>query len=371
MITIKIGGVIFEKEKNFSNLLDIINLYSNNSIFFVISAFGKTSHTLRNCIELILNNQHKKSNTELKKLKSFYFDLMKSNNLTNNNYITQIESLFTQLSDLYKGVKLTNECSDKIWSKILAQGEIISSKIIYFYLLENLNSNIQKIKWILATELLTTSPDYRKAKPNLIQSKAKYKKIITNQNHEIIISQGFFGANDQNEICTMGFESSNLSACIIGQISKSKRIIFVSDVEGIRTRGPKYFKNHKLITHIDYNTAETLGKLGLKLLIPSMIKFAKDYNLDIQFHSYQNYDDNYSLISNKETPNTTEIIIPDKDNNKITLYGINIDTLNTVCNNNYFKINLNKILFESKYLILELNPKTNFEKACLNLEELL
>lgn len=372
MITIKIGGVIFETEKNFSPILNIINSNKYHNIFLVISAFGKTSKILKSSIEQILNNNFNSAIQELENLKLFYLNLMQFNHINKTEYLNSINQLFNELSGLFKGINLTGECSNKIWSKILAYGEIISSKIIYFYLLENPNHlKKEQINWLLATQILSTSSDYIKATPNLQKSKLKFKKQPTNNNHKIIITQGFFGSNDQNEICTMGFESSNLSACIIGQISKSEHIIFISDVQGIRTRGPKYFKNHKLINNLDYHTAENLGKLGLKLLIPSMINFAKKYKLNIQFHSYKNYNDNYSLISKNPTSKTSEIIIPDKDNNTITLYNLNINTLNTITNSNYFKKNLEKIIFESNYLILNLISHSKFKKSCQELELLL
>jgi len=377
MITIKFGGIIFDKIIDLSNIINILNHYENKNIFLVISAFGKTSQLLKNAINHSLSGELNKSLNIINDLKTFYYDKLNKNKINNKEYFNKIEYYFDKLENLMRGVYLTSECSDKTWANILSYGEIISSKIIYLFLLENYT---KEILWIDATKFMVTNHAFINAEPEINKTKLKFEKLLGDNLLEgnipkIIISQGFIGANDDEETTTMGFESSNLSACLIGYITKSEKILFVSDVEGVRTCDPKYFKFDKLIKKLNYKNSKLLGVLGVKLLYPSMIEFIEKYSLEIEFHSYNNFKENYTIVYDtkmqKDYKLDNLIIIVKESKGEIILYNASFNNLSDIIADSYFQKTIDNISYQAETIIILLSFPIDLNLVCNKLENII
>ena len=105
------------------------------------------------------------------------------------------------------------------------------------------------------------------------------------------------------DITTMGIESSNLTAAILAKMTGAKRLTLWTDVRGIRSADPKIVGKTKLIKKMSYSEAYTAGALGLKLIYPGMIDYAKENNIELIFRSAFDGHKEFTTISKKSGEN--------------------------------------------------------------------
>src|SRR6202042_1166008 len=70
--------------------------------------------------------------------------------------------------------------------------------------------------------------------------------------HDIIITQGFIGATDENESTTLGREGSDYSAAVFANILNAESQTIWKDVEGVMNADPKKFPDAQFIKELSY-----------------------------------------------------------------------------------------------------------------------
>ena len=206
-----------------------------------------------------------------------------------------------------KGISLTNEISPKIRDYVLAQGEILSTSFVN----ELLIKHTINVGLIQAGDIILTDSEHGQAKPqeSLVINQIHSTLLPGFEIHDIIIIAGFIGKSIDGEITTMGYESSNLTAALIGSLINADEIIIWTDVSGIRSADPKYITNTKSIPALEYAEAQELAQNGLKLLHHWMLDVPKKYSIPVSIANA--FDDlgEKTVISNTHSKTSPSIII--------------------------------------------------------------
>ncbi|MCL2039228.1 MAG: hypothetical protein FWG85_02230 [Bacteroidetes bacterium] len=312
----KFGGALLNDITGFEQIKKIIDLYSNsdekNNFIVVISAFGKTTSQLLKMAMEAENNSEEVAISLLNNIIQYHIDIVdkliysETKNAECKNYINDQNF---RLVNYVKGVSLTKELSLRTKDLILSIGELLASYIVTRYLSQFYKRTIN----FEITSVLITDDNYGAAYPEMnITNKNINETLLPIFKHcDIVITQGFIGANVSGEITTMGYESSNLTATIIAGAIKSDEFIIWTDVEGIRQYDPKLISKAKpkLISKINYDTAEYLGYSGLKLIYPDMIKLLREYNMEATYRSGFNPTGEYTIVGKEGNINENSMII--------------------------------------------------------------
>lgn len=364
---IKIGGSSILNKENFNNLINLINSKDNDNSIFIISAFGKTSQILKNIAISAKNNDIKDIEKELNKFFDFFASL--------TDVKVDLSKYYENLLRILIGINITKELTNKIMDKILAYGELISTELIKNYILE-------EIFIFDATDVIITDSNYGNANPIIEISREKFTKIIEQNRAIKYLTQGFIGKDINNNITTMGFESSNLTAVLFANFLDLKEIFIYTNVNGIRNIDPNLSEETKCIYSIDYDNAYNLSMLGLKLIYPKMIEIAKKNNIQILYKNFNNSNQEFTLI-NSNTQLKDSILLFHKlnnksDNNSFIYYNDNlinfryniannsedvsdvIFILYNINQNNFFKFIINSLDI-SKFRI------DNYNKNCIKI----
>lgn len=364
---IKIGGSSILNKENFNNLINLINSKDNDNSIFIISAFGKTSQILKNIAISAKNNDIKDIEKELNKFFDFFASL--------TDVKVDLSKYYENLLRILIGINITKELTNKIMDKILAYGELISTELIKNYILE-------EIFIFDATDVIITDANYGNANPIIEISREKFTKIIEQNRAIKYLTQGFIGKDINNNITTMGFESSNLTAVLFANFLDLKEIFIYTNVNGIRNIDPNLSEETKCIYSIDYDNAYNLSMLGLKLIYPKMIEIAKKNNIQILYKNFNNSNQEFTLI-NSNTQLKDSILLFHKlnnksDNNSFIYYNDNlinfryniannsedvsdvIFILYNINQNNFFKFIINSLDI-SKFRI------DNYNKNCIKI----
>ena len=146
---------------------------------------------------------------------------------------------FFQLLD----IELKREFIDKYeaYDRIVSYGELFSSLIVDSYLKEkNLPSHLVDARTIIHTDsnFTNASVDWKNT-----EKKISVRLIPILENNEIVLTQGFIGADDLTNFTTLGREGSDFTATIIANVIDADEVIIWKDVPGLMNADPRLFEN--------------------------------------------------------------------------------------------------------------------------------
>ena len=152
MKVLKFGGKSLANGKGIESALEIITgkLYNGEKITVVVSARGNTTDDLGAILEKAAQ----------KKAYKIAFEIFKKYQLAPNTTIDCSEE-FSKLETIFEGVSLLGDYSIKIKDEVLAQGELLSAKVVASLLQKKgVNANITD-----ASQLIITDENFGNAQP--------------------------------------------------------------------------------------------------------------------------------------------------------------------------------------------------------------
>ena len=196
MKVLKFGGKSLANGKGIENTIDIISkkVALGEKITVVASARGNSTNELEEILEKASKNIAYKEQLEVFKR----YQLLPAKNI---DYSKE----FLKLDTIFEGVQLLEDYSQKIKDEVLAQGELLSVKLI-----ENLLKELQiKAEFTDARKLIITDENFGNANPINQTSKEKVQHYFKEHQDSIPIVTGFIGANLKNQTTTLGRNGSN------------------------------------------------------------------------------------------------------------------------------------------------------------------
>ncbi len=293
----KFGGALLKDKTGFEQLAKIMSMEVESCVIVVISAFGKTTSKLELAAKIAEQANIHDAISIVNAIFDYHIEVLQQ--LIHSEYNISKINLFIQskkeqLLKLIRGISITRELTARTKDIVLSYGETIATKIITAYLAEQ---NIP-VTFFDITKALVTDSNFGAAIPNIELTTQKVEQFLmpTLNDNQCIVTQGFIGATMNGDITTMGIESSNLTAAILAGILQADMFVIWSDVEGIRNADPEFIENTQLIKHINYEFAEYLANNGLKLIYHQMMKYVRQFNLQLTYRSGINPDGEYSTI---------------------------------------------------------------------------
>lgn len=333
---LKFGGAALFHKIALENMIRIINGKSQNKLICIISAIGKTTSMLNLAANYAYKGNTDKADELINHIIDYHIEYLNyfKNNINNYKEILNlIKKLKIHIKDMINGIFITSEISPKTYDKFLSKGEDLALILIGGII----KNTIKFIETVDSKNIITTDSNYGNAKPDY---KLTFDKIQNNlipliDKYQTLIIPGFKAVDNENNITTMGIESSNLTAIILAKFFKAKNISIYTNVNGIRNADPNLFDNTKLIDHLDYSQAKLTAKFGLKLTYYEMIKLAESNKINITYSSLIETNDYKTIINSTKGKN--EILIIKNNNFLIEKKEFNNDSNNQVIYSTEFK----------------------------------
>lgn len=226
-------------------------------------------------------------------------------------YLQCIDELLNNKVEAYKAL---GECFEIIRNsknpkKIIAQGEILTSKILYQYLQE-LGMNVELI---YAPDFVTAHAD----------GKVEIGDVML-RTDTFYITQGFICSDEHGEISNLGRGGSDYSAALIGAAIQSEEVQIWTDIDGMHTGDPRYVKNTHPISEMSFSQAAELAYFGAKILHPSTILPCREAGIDVLLKNTMEPSAKGTRITHKENE-INFLAAASKDN--ITLIRITSDRM--------------------------------------------
>ena len=267
-IVSKFGGTSVSSKATWDNIVKITQKHLADGLkpILVCSARSQASNGLEQLIEQALLNHFKELETEFIQL---HHGLCQELDIDPVIIKPELDALHQWLT----GIALLKHVPAKTHAQILSLGEIMLTKMGHVYL-EKSGLNCL---WYDARLAIHTSDHSHDEFMNYCQARCNPKPNRVLQNeltqtpHDVIITQGFIGANTKHETVLLGRGGSDTSAALFAAILEAKECEIWTDVPGMYTANPHQLPQARLLKRLNYDEAQEIASQGAKVLHPLAI----------------------------------------------------------------------------------------------------
>lgn len=281
----KFGGASISNSNLIQKVVHIILNEQPNLVVF--SATGKTTNALENALGKFFSGEDYES--DLNEIRAFHLHLIQELMKDKHNEATEsLDKIFNYCTDYLNHAK--EKDYDEVYDQIIPIGELLSSKILFAYLKTKSNN----INWLDARSILKTDNRFRKAEPDIENSKKHLNEKI--QKGTINVIQGFIGGTNNQLMTTIGREGSDYSAALFAHFTNADSLTVWKDVDGVLNADPRYFNHTQLVEHISYKEAIELSYYGATIIHPKTIQPLLQKQIPLFVKSFLNPESKGTLI---------------------------------------------------------------------------
>lgn len=268
MKVFKFGGASVKDAAAVKNVAGILQQHSEEQLFVVVSAMGKTTNAMENIVSALYDGEKRIFRELVEERRAFHIDIMKALFEDEHHLIFKdIHALFDELIQMEEDQLAPNY--DFQYDQIVAYGEVISTQIIAAYL----QLTRDDVVWGDARTFIRTNHDYRTAEVNWEKTTELIDTFrATNAAKNVCITQGFIGHTEENFTTTLGREGSDFTAGIIAYCTNAQSVTIWKDVPGMLNADPKWFDNTVKLDRISFKEAIELAYYGASVIHPKTIK---------------------------------------------------------------------------------------------------
>lgn len=282
MKVLKFGGTSVGSIDGLLNVKKIVESQKENCVV-VVSAFSGVTDKLLDMAKLasVSDESYIDSLNELIKR---HYDIINRVVVKEKKefIISEANHLLEELTNIYKGVFLIKDLSEKINNAIVSYGERLSSLIV--------SGLINDIVLLDSRKFIKTTPYYTKHIVDFeLTNKLVQETFSTLKGNAI--TGGFISRDKGTEdVTNLGRGGSDYTAAIIAAEMKASALEIWTDVDGFMTADPRVINNAYVIEKLTYVEAMELCNFGAKVIYPPTIFPAYHKNIPIVIKNTYNLD---------------------------------------------------------------------------------
>jgi aspartate kinase len=277
----KFGGASVKDPEHIANVAHIINQNSNNKLAIVVSAIGKSTNAMEEIVNAYFHQENRTQDL-LNQIKLKHLRIAQECGINDEHALCDIMDTFVEVDWIIEDQ--VHDSYDYIYDQVVSVGEIVSTKIIYYYLL---NRKVN-VAWLDIRGVLFTDQIHREANVDWEHSTHRIKKEIDQllTRYDCVITQGFIGSTRDNQTTTLGREGSDYSAAILSYCLDAESMHIWKDVPGVLTGDPTIFENVIKIDRMSYQEAIEMTYYGAKVIHPKTIKPIQNKSIPLFVRPY-------------------------------------------------------------------------------------
>lgn len=178
--------------------------------------------------------------------------------------------------------------------EILAQGELLSTKLFTAYLKEQGTEAVllPALEFMRIDDTNEPDDDYIREKLNALLGQYPDTRLF--------ITQGYICLNSRNRIDNLQRGGSDYTASLIGAAVEAREIQIWTDIDGMHNNDPRIVQNTFRIDALSFNEAAELAYFGAKILHPFTIRPAQRANIPVRLLNTMEPQAPGTLISEKQ-----------------------------------------------------------------------
>jgi aspartate kinase len=273
MKVMKFGGTSVGKPERMHQVSQLITKDAESKIV-VLSALSGTTNALVEISNSLSEGNREAAKQKIDQLEAHYrnfvLDLVKTDMLR-----TKANGVVSEHFE-FLNIILRISFSEALNKDILAQGELMSTKLFCCYLEE------QGIDHMLlpALEFMTIDTN---EEPQLSVIKTKLSHIL--QQHadkKIFITQGYICRNARGEVDNLKRGGSDYTASLVAAAINGSVCEIWTDIDGMHNNDPRIVSKTVAIEQLSFDEAAELAYFGAKILHPTCIWPAQQENVPVK-----------------------------------------------------------------------------------------
>ena len=263
MKVLKFGGTSVGTVESLRSVKKIVE-GCNEPVIVVVSALGGITDQLINTAKLAAQG-------DSSHLESYSRIVERHNNVITNMVPTDkidelksiVNPLLEELGNIYKGVSLIKDLSDRTLDIIVSYGERLSSVII--------SRIIKDAQHYDSRNFIKTEKQFGK---HILDNDTTQKYIhatFDNNNFKVAVVPGFISSDEDGYITNLGRGGSDYTAAILAATLNASVLEIWTDVDGFMTADPRVINNTYVIDHLSFVEAMELCNFGAKVIYPPTI----------------------------------------------------------------------------------------------------
>ncbi|MFT3683116.1 MAG: aspartate kinase [Ferruginibacter sp.] len=273
MKVMKFGGTSVGKPERMHEVAKLITADDESKIV-VLSALSGTTNSLVEISNSLAQGDRNAAKQQIETLEKHY-----------RNFCSQLVKLPAALEKAnaivnehfeFLSIILKISFSEALNKDILAQGELLSTKLFSVYLDE------QGIDHALIPALdFMTIDNYDE--PQIGSIKVKLAQILhKHQDKKLFITQGYISRNSKGEVDNLKRGGSDYSASLIAAAINASVCEIWTDIDGMHNNDPRVVSKTVAIEQLSFEEAAELAYFGAKILHPASIWPAQFYNVPVK-----------------------------------------------------------------------------------------
>jgi len=305
MKILKFGGKSLAND-GIEKVIDIIITSHKEPLSVVVSARGNTTDELEALLE------------KASKGEDYTADFQHLKNEQQYDPRVSFEPEFQLLEKLLEGVSLLKDYSPKTKDLVLAQGELMSAKLVTALLKrKGLESTFVDSREIFKTDAVVGNAQII----NSVSEKLTSDRFATIPPNHVAVVTGFIASTEKGDTTTLGRNGSNYSAALLANYLNASELQNYTHVDGIFTANPELVPEAKIIRHLSYEEANELANFGASILHAKTIIPLIEKGIPLRIKNTFNSDDAGTLIHKESEQEGIKSISVIKDNALIVMEG--------------------------------------------------
>jgi aspartate kinase len=258
----KFGGTSVGKPERMHQVAELVTKTKEPKIV-VLSALSGTTNTLVMISEELANGNKDKAKQYIDDLEKHYHAFIQ--NLLKGKVVQQKAENIIKEHFEFLNIILRISFSDALNKDILAQGELMSTKLFSLYLEEI------KVDHLLLPALefmridANDEPDLKSIKTSLSALLKRYS------DKKIFVTQGYICKNVRGEVDNLKRGGSDYTASLIAAAIEASVCEIWTDIDGMHNNDPRIVSHTEPIQTLSFEEAAELAYFGAKILHPTCI----------------------------------------------------------------------------------------------------
>ena len=269
----KFGGTSVGTPQRMNQVLELIQA-DDTAKMVVLSALSGTTNALVNISNAISEGYRNEAGKKINELEKHYRNFVDT--LVQTEEGKQKANAIVSEHFEFLNIILKISFSEALNKDILAQGELLSTKLFSVYLGE------KGIDHVLLPALEFMSIDAQ-GEPQIGSIKVKLSQLLQHyESKKLFITQGYICRNSRGEVDNLKRGGSDYTASLIAAALHAEVCEIWTDISGLHNNDPRIVSKTIAVDHLSFDEAAELAYFGAKILHPACIWPARSYNIPVK-----------------------------------------------------------------------------------------
>ena len=293
MQVLKFGGTSVGKPERMKSIAEIITR-NNEPKIVVLSALSGTTNALVSIGESLAADNKEAAKEKIETLRTHYNGFI-SELLSTEAKRTEANAVVNEHFEFFS-ITLKISFNEALNRDILAQGELMSTKLFTLYLQEiGISAAL-----LPALDFMRTNEE---GEPDLdLITDRLAAKLKEFQETPLLITQGYICKNYKGEIDNLQRGGSDYTASLIGAACRASEIQIWTDIDGMHNNDPRVVDKTYPIAELSFDEAAELAYFGAKILHPASIWPAQKYSIPVKLLNTLQPEAKGTVISKSTSP---------------------------------------------------------------------